>query len=64
MKNKGKSTLVKKILSTYSGNSATVCSADLYFTNAKTGKYEFDQKKLKNAHQFSQDNAENACKYV
>jgi len=54
----GKSTVVRKLKEVYP--EASVCSADEYFLSM--GVYEYDKTKLKDAHVFSQNKAEEQCK--
>jgi cytidylate kinase len=56
----GKTTLANKIRDKY--KYVTMCSGDAYFTDPLTGKYNFDLKRLKNAHEYAQNEAEIACK--
>jgi len=53
----GKSTIVRKLKEVFP--KASVCSADNFFVS--NGVYKFDRTKLKDAHQFSQDKAEELC---
>ena len=52
----GKSTKAKKLIQEYlnenDGDSAIICSADQYFVDPVSGKYEFNPKKLGEAHSF------------
>lgn len=52
----GKSTMAKEIVSGHS--SYLVCSADEFFVNKQTGEYEFDPKKLRQAHTWCKTRAE------
>lgn len=54
----GKSTRAKEIAKAV--NSSIICSADQWFVNRKTGKYEFDAKKLGVAHAWCKTRAETA----
>ena len=54
----GKSTIVHQIHKLYP--SAIVCSADQYFID-QHGQYQFDVSLLKEAHQYSQNKAREAC---
>lgn len=42
--------LMEEFLEQHPGGTVHICSADEFFINAKTGKYEFDGKKLGQAH--------------
>lgn len=53
----GKSTIAKEIEDTYKG--AVVCSADQFFT--VRGRYMFDPKRLREAHEYSHEKARRAC---
>lgn len=58
----GKTTMANKILKeTHSkGKTGLICSADQFFVNPKSGEYEFDSKKLGNAHSYCRGKAEAA----
>ncbi|XP_049856776.1 2',3'-cyclic-nucleotide 3'-phosphodiesterase-like [Schistocerca gregaria] len=53
----GKSTIAKEIEETYKG--AVICSADQFFT--VRGRYMFNPKKLREAHEYCQEKARRAC---
>ena len=54
----GKSTLVSQIILQYP--ESVVCSADKF--HMRDGEYKFDKSNLKAAHEFSQSDADDACK--
>lgn len=58
----GKTTLAKKMQkeALESGKTALICSADQYFVNPKSGRYEFDSRKLGNAHAYCRGKVEAA----
>ena len=60
----GKSTrakeLVQEFLDTNPEAQVIVCSADQFFVNRESGEYEFDQKKLQQAHSYCRTRAETA----
>ena len=55
----GKSTVVRKLLETFPR--AVDCSADKYFVSVD-GEYVMDRSRLKEAHQWCQDTARDACR--
>jgi predicted kinase len=54
----GKSTFAKRLV----GEDFLVCEADKYFIDKKTGEYNFDVTKIKEAHKFCQDTVETYMK--
>lgn len=56
----GKSTRAKELIKECGGTSI-VCSADQFFVNRETGDYDFDPKKLSQAHSWCRTRAETAC---
>jgi len=54
----GKSTFAKMLV----GEDFLVCEADKYFIDKKTGEYNFDVTKIKEAHKFCQDTVETYMK--
>ena len=56
----GKSTVVRKLLETFPGISVD-CSADKFFVSTE-GEYVMDRSRLKDAHQWCQDTARDACR--
>lgn len=56
----GKSTKAKELVAEQErrGNSYLVCSADEFFVNKRSGEYEFDPKKLRQAHSWCKTRAE------
>jgi len=60
----GKSTRAKELMKEHlqtEGASAIICSADQWFVNHETGEYEFDAKKLSQAHAYCRTRADTAC---
>jgi len=56
----GKSFLVKKIVRAYGAENVAVCSADDYFVQSD-GTYEWDQSRLKDAHEACQEKSRSAA---
>ena len=54
----GKSTLARILVDTTS-----ICEADQFFVNQKTGEYKFNPDEIKIAHQWCKDNVEDRMKY-
>lgn len=57
----GKSTFTRRIVAA-SGAACEICSADDYFVNRNTGRYDFDRSRLKEAHAFCKQRFAEALK--